>query len=61
MNARSITFGFADLVTALNLVRKRLTFIIITESCLTEESNLALEINGYKSHTINRVGRHAET
>ena len=57
VNARSITGKFADLITNLNLIIKRFTFIIITESWLTEESNFILEINGYKSHTLNRVGR----
>ena len=60
VNARSITGKFADLITNLNLIRKRFTFIIITESWLTEESNFVLEINGYKSHTLNRVGRTGE-
>ena len=46
-----------ELVTILNLVRKQLSFIIITESWLTEEFNLVLETVGYKSHTTSRVGR----
>ena len=29
----------------------------MTESWLTEKSNFVLEINGYNSHTLNRVGR----
>ena len=56
VNAGSITGKFLDLITNLILIRKRFTFIIITESWLTEESNFVLEINGYKSHTLNRVG-----
>ena len=51
VNACSITGKFADLITNLKLIRKRFTFIIITESWLTEESYFVLEINGYKSHT----------
>ena len=50
------TGKFADLVTNLNLVRKWVTFIIVTEFWLTEELKLVLEINGYKSHIINREG-----
>ena len=57
MNARSITGKFSDLIANLNLIRKRFTFIIITESWLTEKSNFVLEINGYKSNTLNGVGR----
>ena len=57
VNARSITGKFADLITNLNLVRKRFTFIIITEYWLTDESNFVLEINGYKSYTLDRVDR----
>ena len=33
-------------------------FIIITESFLTGEIYIALEINGYKSHTTNIVGNY---
>ena len=56
INTRSITGKFAELVINLNLIRERVFFVIITESLLTEESNLVLEIDGYKYHTINRVG-----
>ena len=51
LNARSVTGKFADLNANLKLVRKRFTFIIITESWLTKESNYGLESNGNKSHT----------
>ena len=57
VNGRCITGKFADLITNSNLIRKQFTFIIITESWLTEESYFVLEINGNKSHTLNRVGR----
>ena len=57
VDAHSITGKFADLVTNLNLVRKRFSFIIVTESWLSYDSNLVLEINGYKSHSISRTGR----
>ena len=57
VNARSITGNFAYLITNLNLIRKRSTFIIIPDSWLTYETNFVLEINGYKSHTLNREGR----
>ena len=57
VNARSITGKFADLITNLKFIRNRFNFIIITEFWLTEESNFVLEVNGYKSHTVNRVGR----
>ena len=43
---------FADPVTNLNLIRKWFSFIVITESWLTEESYFALEIIGYKAHTL---------
>ena len=57
VNTHSTTGKFADLITNLNLIRNRFTYIIITESWLTEEFNFVLELNGYKSHTLNRVGR----
>ena len=57
MKARSITGKFTDLITNSNLIRKRFTFTIITESWLTEESNFVLKLNEYKSHTLNRVSR----
>ena len=57
VNAHSITGKIADLVTNLNLVRKRFSFIKVTESLLRYDSNLVLEINGYKSHLIGRTGR----
>ena len=52
-----ITGKIPDLITNMNLIRKQFTFIIITESWLREESNFVPEINGYRSHTLNRVGR----
>ena len=57
VNARCITGQFPDLTTNLIFVRKRFTFIIITESRLKDKINFVLEIIGYKSLTINRVGR----
>ena len=50
VNAHSKTGKFADLVTNLNLVRKRFSFSIFTESRFSYDSNLVSEINGYKSH-----------
>ena len=49
INVRSIIGEFADWITNLILVRKKFTFIIITESWLTDESILVPENNGYKS------------
>ena len=57
MKAQSMSGKFVDLVTNLNLVRKRFSFIIVTESLLSYDSNLALEINSYKSHSISRTFR----
>ena len=57
VNVLNKTGKFADLITNLNHIKKQFTFIIITESWLTDESNFVLEINGYKSHTIKKVGR----
>ena len=57
VNAPSITSKFADLVTNLNLVRKRFSFIKVTESWLSYDSISVLEINFYKSHSISRTGR----
>ena len=56
MNARSITVKFAGLITNLKFIRKRFSFFIITESWQIEESNFVLDINWYKSHSLNRVG-----
>ena len=57
VNAHSLTGKFADLVTNLNLLRKRFFFIIVTDLWLSYYSDLVLEINGYKSHSISRKGR----
>ena len=48
VNARSITGKIEEFIAILNLITNRFTFIIITESWLTEEYNFVLEINGYK-------------
>ena len=37
-------------------MRKRFPFNIVTDSWLTYDSNLALEINGYKSYSVSRTG-----
>ena len=55
VNVLSITGKIPDLVTNLKLFCKRFIFIIITGSWLTEEFNLVVEINGYKSLTIIKV------
>ena len=60
VNAYSITGKFSDLVTTLNLVRKHFSFIIVTESLLSYDSNLVLETNGYKSHSFSRSAEKAE-
>ena len=52
-----ITGKFGDFITNSNLVRKCFTYTIFTESWLTDEFNFVLEFNGYKSYTMNRVGR----
>ena len=57
VNAYSITGKFSDLVTDLNLVRNRFSFIIVTELWLSHDSSLAQEIDGYNSHSISRTGR----
>ena len=57
VDAHSITGKFVDLVTNLNLMRKCFSFIIVTETWLSYDSNLVLEINGYKSQSISRTGR----
>ena len=57
VNTHSIIGKFADLVTNLKLVRKRFSFIIVIESLLTYDSNLFLDFDGYKSHSISRTGR----
>ena len=57
LNELIITSKFAELVANFNLIRKRFSIIIITESWLTEKSYLVLESYGYKSITINREGR----
>ena len=41
----------------LNFGRKWFIFIIISDCWLREENDLVLEIDVYKSHTINRVSR----
>ena len=46
-------------MTNLNLVRKRFSFIVVTELWLIYDSNLVLDINGYKSHSFSRTGRNS--
>ena len=48
VNVRSITVKLADMISNLNLAKKRFTFIINVDHWLTDESNFVLEINGYK-------------
>ena len=57
LKARTITGKFADLITNINIIRKRFTFVIITGSWRTEDSNFVLEVNWYKSHILSKVRR----
>ena len=57
VNSRNITGKSVYLTINLKLVRKRFTFIIITEYQLTFESQLPIENNGHTSHTIISVSR----
>ena len=56
INTRSLKKRFQELVGHLKTLKHRITFIIITESWLTEESDHALEIDGYSSMSSHRNG-----
>ena len=60
VNTYSITGKIADLVTNLNLVIKRVSFIKATKTWLSYDSKLVLETNGYKSHELSEQVENTE-
>ena len=53
-NARSILNKFTDFKTYLSMINFRFTFLLITETWLHENSNISLELPGYKSLSVYR-------
>ena len=54
INVRSLPGKFSELLTCLNTVKKRFTFIVLTEVWLHETDDYSFEIPGYKSVSIYR-------
>ena len=53
-NAFSIEYKFPGLCSNLSLLQNKYSFIIITETWLNINKDLALEITGYKSFAVHR-------
>ena len=56
VNARSIFNKFGEFLGHIKLLKYRITFIVIVESWLKLETDVALEIPGYKSCSLYRSG-----
>ena len=59
INIRSLASKFAELCAQLTRTKNKFTFVVIVETWLTKEKDRALELQGYKSHSIcrnNRIG-----
>ena len=58
INARSIKNKFSEFVAHLSVLKVKITFIFITETWLSETSDVLFELAGYKSLNFYRgVGR----
>ena len=57
INIRCITNKFSEFKAYLNSLKKKFTFIVITETWLKEPLDFAFEIEGYKSVSMYRDGR----
>ena len=55
VNARSIIKKFTELQSYLSFIEKKFSFIIITESWLRSETDVALELDGYRSKSLYRT------
>ena len=56
VNARSILNKFGEFLAHIKLLKYRITFIVIVKSWLKPETDVALEIPGYKSCSLYRSG-----
>ena len=54
VNLRSMIGKFSELVAHLNIIKNKFTFIIITETWLSESIDFALDIDGYHSKALYR-------
>ena len=54
LNIRSLTGKFSEFIAHLNLIKKKFTFILITESWLSSKTDCAFDIEGYKSVSLHR-------
>ena len=57
MNIRSITGKFSEFVSHLNLVGNRFTFIVVTETWLSESTDFGFDIEGYRCISVYRENR----
>ena len=49
-----MTNQFSEFLANLSILKSRFTFIVVTETWLTGEKDIGLDINGYKSHSVYR-------
>ena len=54
INIRSLPGKFSEFVAHLNMVKHKFTFIVVVETWLSEWTDLALDIEGYKSYSLYR-------
>ena len=54
INMRSVANKFSELVAYLNMLKTKFTFIVLTETWLTDSSDFGYEIDGYDSVSLNR-------
>ena len=57
INVRSLSSRYHELVAHLNIIRNKPTMIVLTETWLSENSDIAFDIEGYKSLSIYRDGK----
>ena len=57
INVRSLKNKFQEVVSHLNILKNKISFIIITETWLLPENDLVMDIEGYKAAAVYRDGR----
>ena len=57
MNIRRMTGKFSEFISHLNLVGKRFTFIVITETWLSESTDIGFDNEGYRCVSVYRGDR----
>ena len=57
INMRSIVGKFGEFVSYLNVVKKPFTFIVLTETWLSESTDYGYDIEGYESLSVYRCNQ----